>query len=179
MKLHDVGLDPVKLIELELREDDRGWFARAFCAQELEAQGLPARFVQANMSGNKRKGTLRGLHYQVPPAAEAKLVRCVRGAVFDVAVDVRQDSPTFGRWFGAELSADNRRAMFVPESFAHGYLALTDGAEVLYQVSAFYTPGAERGFRYDDPFFGITWPIPVEVLSEKDASWPPHEVNGR
>lgn len=159
---------------LELKEigDDRGFFARAFCAQELKDHGLQPVVAQINLSYNKRKGTMRGLHYQAPPATEAKLIRCISGAIYDVIVDLRPDSPTYMQHFGAELSAANRRAVYVPEMFAHGYLALTDGAEAYYSASEFYTPGVEGGFRYNDPALGITWPIEVEHVSDKDASWP-------
>lgn len=160
------------IIDLERREDERGFFARTWCQQEFEAHGLVARIVQANMSYNKLKGTLRGMHYQRAPYAETKLVRAVRGAILDVIVDLRPDSPTYRRWIGVELSADNRRALFVPEGFAHGFQTLEDDTDVSYQVSAFYTPGAEGGARYNDPAFDIQWPLPVSVISDKDAGWP-------
>lgn len=128
--------------------------------------------MQCNTSFNHKAGTLRGMHYQAAPHCEAKLVRCVRGAIYDVIIDLRPDSPTVGRHFGIELTSDNRTALYVPEMFAHGYQALTDGAEVVYQVTEFYTPGVERGLRHDDPAFGIDWPVPVTEISEKDASWP-------
>ncbi len=160
------------IIDIERREDDRGFFARTWCQQEFEAHGLVARVVQANTSYNRRKGTLRGMHYQRAPHAEAKLVRAVRGAIYDVIIDLRPDSPTYKRWIGVELTADNRRALFVPEGFAHGFQTLEDDTDVIYQVSAFYTPGAEGGVRYNDPAFAIEWPLPVSVISEKDAAWP-------
>lgn len=160
------------VVDPDPRGDDRGFFARAFCAQEFEAHGLKPVVVQANTSFNHKAGTIRGLHYQTPPAAEAKFMRCISGAIYDVIVDIRPDSPTFRQHFGVELSAENRRALYVPEMFAHGYLSLTDGAEVYYTVSEFYTPGVEGGYRYDDPALGIEWPIPVTVVSEKDAAWP-------
>lgn len=159
------------LIDLELRSDDRGAFARTFCAQEFAAQGLKPTVAQCNLSFNHQAGTLRGMHYQTPPAAETKLVRCTSGAIYDVIIDLRPDSPTYLHHFGVELTADNRRALYVPELFAHGYQALTDGAEVMYQVGEFYTPGNERGLRYDDPAFGIEWPLSVTVISAKDAAW--------
>lgn len=161
------------LIELEEFHDERGFFARSFCMKEFEAHGLKNFTAQCNLSFNHRAGTLRGMHYQVPPAAETKLIRCTRGAIFDVIIDLRPDSPTYLRHFGVELTEENRRALYVPEMFAHGYQALSDGAEVSYQVSEFYTPGYERGIRYDDPAFEIGWPLPVSVISEKDASWTP------
>ncbi|HEX2231874.1 MAG TPA: dTDP-4-dehydrorhamnose 3,5-epimerase [Thermoleophilaceae bacterium] len=161
------------LIEPELLADERGFFARTFCANEFSEHGLQPVVAQANLSFNHKKGTLRGMHYQVAPAEEAKLVRCTSGAIFDVIIDLRPDSPTYLSHFGAELSADNHAALYVPEMFAHGYQALADGTEVIYQVSEFYTPGAEQGLRHDDPAFGIEWPLPVSVISEKDRSWPP------
>lgn len=160
------------IIDLELKSDDRGFFARTFCAKEFEAHGLKPAVSQCNMSFNHKAGTLRGMHYQVAPACETKLVRCTRGAVYDVIIDLRPDSPTYRQHIGVELSADNRRALYVPEMFAHGYQTLTDDAEVVYQVTEFYTPGYERGARYNDPAFGIEWPMPVAVISDKDANWP-------
>ena len=160
------------VIDLEQRADERGFFARSFCAREFEEHGLRPLIAQANVSFNHRTGTLRGMHYQLPPATETKLVRCTRGAIYDVIVDLREGSPTHMQHFGVELTADNRSALYVPELFGHGYLTLTDGAEVEYQVSEFYTPGLERGMRHDDPALGIDWPVAVEVISEKDAAWP-------
>lgn len=160
------------IIDLDHREDNRGFFARTFCAKEFEEHGLKPTVAQCNSSFNHKKGTLRGMHYQVPPAAETKLIRCTGGAIYDVIIDMRPDSPTYKLHIGVELSEDNRRALYVPEMFAHGYQALTDGAEVTYQVGEFYTPGYERGLRYNDPVFGIEWPEEVTVISEKDAAWP-------
>ena len=160
------------IVDLERREDDRGFFARTFDAKEFAERGLEPAVPQCNLSYNRRAGTLRGMHYQLPPAAETKLVRCTAGAIYDAVVDLRPGSPTFGRSVGVELTAENRRALYVPAMFAHGYQALTDGAEVAYQVGEFYTPGAERGLPHDDPALGIAWPQPVTVISEKDASWP-------
>ena len=160
------------VLDLEARTDDRGFFARAFCQKEFAQHGLKPLVAQCNTSYNHRKGTLRGLHYQLPPAAETKLVRCTRGAIYDVVVDLRPESATYLEWVGVHLSEGNRRQIYVPEMFAHGYLTLTDGAEVVYQVGEFYTPGFERGIRYDDDAIGIRWPIPIEVISDKDASWP-------
>jgi dTDP-4-dehydrorhamnose 3,5-epimerase len=159
-------------IELEPHSDERGSFARAFCFQELSEAGLEGRCVQANLSTNHRAGTLRGMHYQLPPATETKLIRCIRGALYDVIVDLRPGSPTYLEHHGVELSADNRRALYVPGMFAHGFQTLEDDTEAFYQVSEFYTPGAERGLRYDDPALAIDWPLPVTVISDKDASWP-------
>jgi dTDP-4-dehydrorhamnose 3,5-epimerase len=172
MKFYETELPGAFVVDIEPREDSRGFFARTWCARELAEQGLNINVVQANMAYNTHKGTLRGMHYQVAPYAEAKLVRCTRGAIFDVIVDLRPDSPTYKRWLGVELTADNRRSLYVPEGFGHGYMTLEDTTEVMYQVTAYYTPGAEGGLRYDDPAFGIQWPLPVAVISEKDASWP-------
>lgn len=159
------------IIDLEHREDNRGFFARTFCANEFEQHGLKPSVAQCNLSFNHKKGTLRGMHYQTPPAAETKLIRCTQGAIYDVIVDMRPDSPTYLSHIGVELTAENHRALYVPEMFAHGYQALTDGAEVVYQVGEFYTPGYERGLRYNDPILGIEWPTEVTVISEKDAAW--------
>lgn len=162
------------ILELEPREDSRGFFARTFCREEFEAHGLKPDVAQCNLSYNHRARTMRGMHYQLPPAAETKLVRCTRGAIYDVIVDLRPGSPTWLQHIGVELSADNRRQLFVPELFAHGFLTLEAGTEVAYQVGEFYTPGSERGIRFDDPALGITWPQPIEVVSDKDAAWPPY-----
>ena len=172
MKFTETKLKGAFILDLEPREDSRGFFARTFCQKEFEAHGLKPIVAQCNCSFNHKKGTMRGMHYQLPPAAETKLVRCTRGAVYDVIVDLRPDSPTYLQHIGVELSEHNRRQLYVPEMFAHGYLTLTDGAEVAYQVGEFNTPGCERGIRYDDPALKIEWPIPIEVISEKDASWP-------
>lgn len=165
------------IVELDKKDDDRGFFARAYCAREFEQHGLRPQVVQANMSYNHKRGTVRGMHYQVPPASEPKFIRCIRGAIWDVIIDMRPGSPTYLQHIGVELSADNRRAIYVPDMFAHGNQALTDGAELLYLVGEFYTPGCERGVRYDDPEISIEWPIPVTVISDKDASWPLLETN--
>lgn len=172
MQFIETELKGAYVISLDTRSDHRGFFARIFCQQELKEYGLNPNIVQCNLSFNQKKGTLRGLHYQQPPATEAKLIRCIRGAIYDVIVDMRPNSPTYLKSFGIELSADNRRALYVPEMFAHGYQALEDGAEALYSVSEFYTPGVERGLRYDDPVLGIDWPLPAVEVSEKDLSWP-------
>jgi dTDP-4-dehydrorhamnose 3,5-epimerase len=171
MKFTETKLPGAFIIELEERVDSRGFFARTFCANEFIAHGLKPAVVQCNLSFNHKQGTMRGMHMQIAPATEAKLVRCTRGAVYDVIVDMRPESPTYLQHIGLELTADNRKALFVPEMFAHGYLTLVDEAEVFYQVSEFYTPGTERGLRYNDPALGIEWPIAVEVISDKDAAW--------
>ena len=160
----------VLVVELEKREDPRGYFARTWCSTEFEKHGLP-KFVQTNMSMSRQRGTIRGLHYQAAPHGEAKYMRCIRGAIFDVAVDVRPHSPTYKKWIGVELTADNRKALFIPEGLAHAYQALTDDAEVIYSASCAYTPGAERGIRWNDPAFNIEWPIVEALVSEKDMKW--------
>ena len=159
------------LIDLEKRGDDRGFFARAFCANEFAAHGLVSQFVQVNNSLTGAPGTLRGLHYQLAPRAETKLVRCIRGAFYDVILDLRAGSPTFGQSFGAELSAENRRMMYVPKGFAHGFLTLTGDTEAFYFVDEFYAPEQERGVRWNDPRFAIAWPSTPAVISDKDRSW--------
>jgi dTDP-4-dehydrorhamnose 3,5-epimerase len=172
MKFHNTPLEGSRVIELEGRGDDRGFFARYFCEREFTANGLQARFVQINNSLSTRKGTLRGLHYQLPPAAEVKVIRCVRGALWDVIVDLRPDSPTYKQWFGAELNAENRLMMYVPQGFAHAILTLSDDAEAIYLVSNFYSPEHERGVRWNDAAVGIAWPIEPVEISPKDANWP-------
>jgi dTDP-4-dehydrorhamnose 3,5-epimerase len=171
MIFHETKLNGAFIVDLDMKDDDRGFFARAFCAQEFEVLGLRPQVMQANLSYNHSKGTVRGMHYQVSPASEPKFIRCIRGAIWDVIIDMRPESPTYLEHLGVELSAENRRAIYVPDMFAHGNQALTDGAELLYLVGEFYTPGCERGVRYDDPSIGIEWPLPVSVISEKDASW--------
>jgi dTDP-4-dehydrorhamnose 3,5-epimerase len=161
----------VAVIELKLMADDRGFFARTFCRQEFLDAGLEPAVEQCNLSFNHKAGTLRGMHLQVAPAPEAKLVRCTRGAIYDQIVDLRPGSPTRGQHVSIELTADNRRALYVPPYFAHGYQTLTDDAEVAYQVSCPYTPGTERGLRHDDPALGLSWPAEITVISDKDRSW--------
>ena len=160
------------LIEPEPIADERGFFARTFCRQEFADHGLNPELAQANVSFNHRKGTLRGMHYQQAPHQEAKLVRCTQGAIFDVVVDLRPDSPTYRAWFGTELSAGNRAMLYVPEDCAHGFLTLADDTEVAYQMSAPYVAAAGRGVRYDDPAFGIDWPGEVVVINERDRTYP-------
>lgn len=160
------------LIELERRGDDRGFFARAFCAREFAGQGLVTGFVQANLSLSRDPGTLRGMHFQHAPAQETKLVRCVAGALYDVIVDNRPDSPTYLQSFGAELSAENGRALYVPKGFAHGFQTLAPDTMASYMVDEYYSPAAESGYRHDDPALGIDWPRAVTVISDKDANWP-------
>lgn len=172
MIFHPSPLPGAYTIELEKRGDDRGFFARVFCAQEFGAHGLQTDFVQVNNSLSRKAGVFRGLHYQLPPFAEVKLVRCVRGALWDVIVDLRPDSPTFRQSFGAELSAENRVMMYVPRGFAHGFVTLSDDAEALYLVSTVYAPDQERGVRHDDPAIGLTLPVSLTEISAKDAAWP-------
>lgn len=160
------------IINIKKIEDDRGFFGRNFCAQEFEQYGLNNQVVQANVSFNKVKGTLRGLHMQVAPHEECKLVRCTRGAIYDVILDLREGSETFLQWIGVELTAQSYRMLYVPGGCAHGYLTLEDETDVMYQVTEFYTPTAERGYRWDDPSFQIQWPIQPVVISEKDRNQP-------
>jgi dTDP-4-dehydrorhamnose 3,5-epimerase len=172
MKFTQTTLRDAVLIELDPRRDDRGYFARTFCAEEFRAQGLVTDFVQANQSHNVRAGTLRGMHFQRAPHGEVKVVRVVRGAIHDVIIDLRPGSATCGRWQGFDLTAENGSMLYVPVGFAHGFQTLEDATDVAYQVSHPYTPGAEGGLRWDDPAFGIAWPLPVAAISEKDATWP-------
>jgi dTDP-4-dehydrorhamnose 3,5-epimerase len=172
MRFAPMSLSGAYLIELEPRSDARGTFARAYCANEFAAQGLMDSFVQGNISANLKSGTVRGLHFQYAPHAEAKLVQCVKGSVYDVIVDIRKESATYLRWAGVELSDSNGVMIYVPAGFAHGYQTLIDGANVLYLVSEFYTPKAEGGLRYSDPKLGIRWPLAVSEISEKDGRWP-------
>jgi dTDP-4-dehydrorhamnose 3,5-epimerase len=160
------------LIDLERRGDDRGFFARVFCEREFGDHGLVTRFVQSNNSVSAQRGTLRGMHYQLAPKAETKLVRCIEGELFDVCLDLRPDSPTFGKSFGASLSAENRRMMYLPKGCAHGFITLADMTEALYFVDEFYAPEQERGVRWNDPRFAIEWPTAPVVISDKDAQWP-------
>ena len=160
------------IIDIKKLEDDRGFFGRAYCQKEFEEYGLNTNLVQANVSFNKKKATLRGMHMQLAPHAETKLVRCTRGAIYDVIVDLRPDSETYKQWIGVELTADNYRMLYVPEGFAHGYITLEDNTDVTYQVTAFYEASAERGHRWDDPAFNIQWPLAPQLISEKDRNHP-------
>lgn len=172
MIFEPTAIRDVVLISVVEQVDDRGLFARTFCTEEFTAQGLETRLAQCSLSYNHRAGTLRGLHRQLEPHAEVKLVRCSRGAIFDVAVDLRPGSPTYLKHVSAELTSANRRALYVPRGFAHGFQTLADDVEVIYQTSTAYAPGFERGYRYDDPAFGIAWPLSVSLISAKDACWP-------
>lgn len=159
------------IIELERREDDRGFFARTFCQKEFSEHGLKPVIAQANLAFNRRRGTLRGMHFQFPPSGETKLVRCTRGAILDIIVDLRPESPTYLDHIAVELTGDNYRALYVPERFAHGYQVLADATETTYQVGAFYAPADEGGLRFDDPRLGLSWPLSVSEISEKDQRW--------
>ena len=166
----ELPLKGAYIIDLEKRGDDRGFFARAFCVNEFAAKHLSTHMVQVNNSLSAQKGTLRGMHYQLAPKAETKVIRCIRGALLDVILDIRPNSPTFGQWHAAELTADNRRMMYCPKGFAHGFLTLSDDAEAFYFVDEFYAPTHERGIRYNDPKFKIDWPFPPTVISDKDKN---------
>jgi dTDP-4-dehydrorhamnose 3,5-epimerase len=159
------------VIDIERREDSRGFFARVFCQHEFDAHGLKPTIAQANVAYNRKKGTLRGMHFQFPPAAETKLVRCTRGAILDIIVDLRPESPTYLQHVAVELNEENCRALYVPERFAHGYQVLRDDTETSYQVGEFYTPGSEGGLLYSDPRLGLEWPLPVSAISDKDQIW--------
>ena len=173
MKFRPTPLEGALVVELERIEDDRGFFARSFCEAEFRARGLNPAVAQCNVSWNRRKGTLRGLHFQAKPHEEAKLVRCTRGAIWDVVVDLRDDSPTRLRWHAVELSADNRLALFVPGGFAHGFQTLQDDSEVLYQMAESYRPELARGVPWNDPKLAIAWPLADPILSERDRSYAP------
>jgi dTDP-4-dehydrorhamnose 3,5-epimerase len=165
------------IIDLDRRTDERGFFARAFCQNEFRDHGLKPVIAQANVASNAKKGTLRGMHFQYPPAAESKLVRCTRGAILDIIVDLRPESPSYLEHISVELNEDNMTALYVPERFAHGYQALRDNTDTSYQVGEFYTPNAEGGLRHDDPRLGLKWPLTVSVISPKDEAFRPlHEI---
>jgi dTDP-4-dehydrorhamnose 3,5-epimerase len=175
LKFHPTPLAGAYTIELEKRGDDRGFFARFFCTEEFSDHGLCSSFAQINNSLTGKKGTLRGMHYQLMPSAEVKVVRCISGSLYDVILDLRPDSPTFGKWFGETLSADNRTMMYCPKGFAHGFVTLEEDTEAFYLVSDTYAPDLERGIRYNDPRFGIEWPIEPLEISDKDKTWPDFE----
>jgi len=172
MVFNETKLKDAFIIDLEKHQDGRGFFARAYCEKEFRDHGIKSAVVQANVSYNKYKHTLRGMHFQTEPYGEAKLVRCTKGAIYDVIIDVRKNSPTYKEWIGVELSEGNFRMLYVPEGFAHGFITLQDETEITYQVSEFYTPGAEKGIRWDDAEFGIDWPADPAIISEKDENWP-------
>lgn len=173
----ELALKGVYLIEPERLEDERGFFARTFCVQEFSARGLATSVAQCNVSYNSRRGTVRGLHYQASPHEEVKLVRCTAGAVFDVVVDIRPGSLTLKKWFGVELSAENRKMLYIPEGVAHGFQTLNDNTEVFYQMSEFFHPECARGLRWDDPAFQIAWPIGDKIISLKDKSYPSYDIS--
>jgi dTDP-4-dehydrorhamnose 3,5-epimerase len=177
MNVKETKLAGAYVLEPRRFEDERGFFASAWSEKELAALGADGRFVEGNFSYNRRRGTLRGLHYQAAPFGQAKLVRCTRGSVFDVGVDLRPDSPTYGRWLGVELSAENRLMLYVPDGFAHGYLTLEDETEVLYLVTNVYAPQSGRGVRWDDPTFRIEWPDVGElIINERDRTYPDFQI---
>lgn len=159
------------IIDVDRREDNRGFFARMFCQKEFAAHGLNPVIAQTNIGSNRKRGTMRGMHFQYPPAAESKYVRCTRGTILDIIVDLRPESPTYLQHVAVELSAENQRGLYVPERFAHGYITLEDNTDTTYLVGEFYTPGAEGGLMYDDPRLALCWPIPVNVISAKDLQW--------
>jgi dTDP-4-dehydrorhamnose 3,5-epimerase len=172
MIFKETKLKGAYIIELEPIEDNRGFFARSFCQKEFRLHGINMNSVQCNISYNKKKGTLRGMHYQAAPYEEAKLVRCTMGAIYDVIIDIRRKSETFGQWISVELTAKNRKMIYIPEGFAHGFLTLEDNTEVFYQMSEFYMPDHARGIRWNDSAFGIPWPIHAEIISKQDQSYP-------
>jgi dTDP-4-dehydrorhamnose 3,5-epimerase len=172
MEFTETSLKGAWLIRLKKNEDERGYFARAWCREEFARHGLNPDMVQLNTGFSRRRGTVRGMHFQVAPNAEAKLIRCVRGAIYDVIVDLRQESPTFRKWLGVEVTADNGLMVYCPEGFAHGYQTLLDDTETYYLTSAPYAPAAARGVRHDDPAFGIKWPLPITIVSLADQGWP-------
>lgn len=178
MIFNETDLKGAFIVELERREDERGFFARTWDQREFDIRGLNARVAQCNTSYNAKQGTLRGLHYQDEPHEEARLVRCTMGAIYDVIIDLRRDSPTFKKWTSVELTADNHRMLYVPERFAHGFLTLEDRTEVFYQMSEIYVPGSARGVRWDDPAFRVTWPLQVQVISERDKNYPDFHDQG-
>ncbi len=170
-------LEGVFLIEPERKEDERGFFARTFCQREFEAQGLTFSVRQCSVSFNKKRGTLRGMHFQREPYQETKLIRCTQGAIYDVVIDLRPQSPTFRKWAAAELTAENHHLLYVPEGFAHGFLTLAPATEIFYQISEFYRPDHAAGVRWDDPVFGIDWPAPVHVISARDRTYPDFPIS--
>jgi dTDP-4-dehydrorhamnose 3,5-epimerase len=172
MVFNETDVRGAYLIEIEEIGDDRGFFARTWCRNEFEAHGLVSTVAQCSIGFNVKRGTLRGMHFSVTPHAEVKLIRCSRGAIYDVIVDLRRESPSYRRWVGVQLTEDNRRTLYVPAGCAHGYQTLTDHAEVSYQMDEFYSPECARGARFDDPAFGIEWPLEVSIISERDRNWP-------
>lgn len=176
MEFTEIKLKGAFVVRLNKIEDHRGYFARGWCQEEFKAHGLNPNMLQLNVGFSRKKGTLRGMHYQEAPHAEAKFVRCTRGAIYDVIIDLRRESPTHGQWFGAELTPDNGTMLYAPEGFAHGYQTLTDDADMYYMTTAAFARGAAKGVRYNDPAFGIPWPLPVSVISDSDLKWPDYEL---
>ena len=172
MRFMETGIVDARVIDPSPHQDERGRFLRAWCAREFAEHGLDFMPVQANFGFSKTSGTIRGMHFQIAPAIAAKLVRCTRGAIFDVVLDLRPQSPSYGKWYGAELSAENDRMLYVPGNCAHGYQTLQECTDMYYMTSAFYTPSAVRGVRFDDPSFGIQWPLVATVVSDQDCNWP-------
>lgn len=172
MKFKETKLKGLYVIEPEIHFDERGYFARIFCKQELSKIGIDFNIVQVNRSLNKKQGIIRGMHFQKPPKAEDKIIQCIKGKIYDVAIDLRQDSPTYGEWVAEELSEENKKMFLIPKGFAHGFQTLADSCEILYFMSEFYSPQYESGVRWNDPFFNIKWPIKDPILSEKDKNWP-------
>jgi dTDP-4-dehydrorhamnose 3,5-epimerase len=179
MEFTETTLKGAYVVRLRKIEDDRGYFARAWCYQEFEQHQLNPHMVQMNVGFSHQRGTVRGMHYQLAPHAEAKFIRCTRGAIYDVIIDLREGSPTFGQWYGRELTPDNGLMVYAPEGFAHGYQTLQDDSEMYYFTSAAYAPAAARGVRYDDPIVAIKWPLPVSLISNADRNWPGFEQAGR
>ena len=178
MKFRETKVAGAYVIDVDRISDDRGFFGRIWCSKEFGDQSLTRRIEQINVGFSPKQGTLRGMHYQVAPFLEVKVVRCTRGAVYDVVVDLRSESPTFGKWDAAELTQDNLSMMYVPEGCAHGYLTLTPDSEIYYIASEVYAPDQARGIRYDDPMFGVEWPAPVTVISDGDRNWPDFQPDG-
>lgn len=172
MIFQELKLKGACIIEIDKYKDERGFFARTWCEEEFKKQGLMSRIVQTNISYNYQKGTLRGMHYQIKPHEEAKIIRCIRGAIYDVIIDLRPESSTYREWISLELTADKFQMLYIPELFAHGFQTLVNDTEVYYQMSEFYAPSAGRGIRYNDPAFDVKWPCEVSLISDKDASWP-------
>jgi dTDP-4-dehydrorhamnose 3,5-epimerase len=175
LKAHTIPLQGPLLIEPGEFHDDRGFFAYSFDRSKFEALGLPGQIVQSNISFNIKKGTLRGMHFQIAPSAQPKLVRCTSGGIYDVVIDLRPDSPTHRQWFGAELTAGNHHSLYIPTGFAHGFQTLEDASEVLYDMFEWYDPKTGRGVRFDDPQFGILWPLPVSIISDRDRTYPDYQ----
>jgi dTDP-4-dehydrorhamnose 3,5-epimerase len=179
MEFTEISLKGARVVRLRKIEDERGFFARSWCVEEFQRAGLNPAMVQLNVGFNRQVGTVRGMHFQIPPHVEAKYIRCTRGAIYDVIIDLRESSPTFKQWFGIELTAENGLSLYAPEGFAHGYQALCDNTEMCYMTSALYAAGAARGVRWNDPAFNVRWPLPVSLISAQDGNWPDFSATGR